>query len=54
MLYRGTLRTYCCNSQLRSFWYAVGKLIDVNARFVTLSVDDEVTNAELVAELWQR
>jgi peroxiredoxin len=48
-LYRGSWCPYC-TAQLRSFQRAADSLASVNARFVTLSVDDEETSAALVAK----
>jgi len=49
LLYRGSWCPYC-NAQLASFSRASGKLAELGARVVALSVDDEATTAELVAK----
>jgi peroxiredoxin len=48
LFYRGSWCPYC-NAQLRAFQRASGKLADVGAGVVALSVDDEATTKELVA-----
>ena len=42
LFYRGGWCPYC-NAQLRAFQHAQGKLAEVGARVVALSVDDEAT-----------
>ena len=49
LFYRGSWCPYC-NSQLRAFQRAADALAGVDARVVALSVDDEATTGELVAE----
>jgi peroxiredoxin len=49
LFYRGSWCPYC-NAQLRAFQRAAGRLAEVGARVVALSVDDEATTAELVAK----
>ncbi len=49
LFYRGSWCPYC-NAQLRAFERASDSLRRVGARVVALSVDDEVTTAELVAK----
>jgi peroxiredoxin len=49
LFYRGSWCPYC-NAQLRAFQRAAGRLTEVDARVVALSVDDEATTAELVAK----
>jgi peroxiredoxin len=49
LFYRGAWCPYC-NAQLRAFQRASDSLAAVGAKVVALSVDDEVTTAELVAE----
>ena len=59
LFYRGSWCPYC-NAQLRAFQRASENLIQVGARVVALSVDDEATTKELVARfdvprrLWRR
>ncbi len=50
LFYRGSWCPYC-NAQLRAFQRAADSLAEVDARVVSLSVDDEATTAELVAKL---
>jgi peroxiredoxin len=47
LFYRGSWCPYC-NAQLRAFQRAAGRLAEVDARVVALSVDDEATTAALV------
>jgi len=49
LFYRGAWCPYC-NAQLRAFQRASDTLAEVGAKVVALSVDDEVTTAELVAK----
>ncbi len=49
LFYRGAWCPYC-NAQLRAFQRASNSLAEVGAKVVALSVDDEVTTAELVAK----
>lgn len=49
LFYRGSWCPYC-NAQLRGFQRAKESLADVGARVVALSVDDEVTTADLIAK----
>jgi peroxiredoxin len=49
LFYRGAWCPYC-NAQLRGFQRASDSLAEVGAKVVALSVDDEATTAELVAE----
>ncbi len=49
LFYRGAWCPYC-NAQLRAFQRASDNLAEVGAKVVALSVDDEVTTAELVAK----
>ena len=49
LFYRGSWCPYC-NAQLRAFQRAADSLAEVDARVVSLSVDDEATTAELVAK----
>ena len=49
LFYRGAWCPYC-NAQLRAFQRAAGRLAEVDARVVALSVDDEATTTELVAK----
>jgi peroxiredoxin len=49
LFYRGAWCPYC-NAQLRAFQRASDSLAAVGAKVVALSVDDEVTTAELVAK----
>ena len=49
LFYRGAWCPYC-NAQLRAFERAKGDLAEVGAQVVALSVDDEVTTAELIAK----
>ena len=48
LFYRGSWCPYC-NAQLRGFQRAKGRLDDLGARVVALSVDDEATTADLIA-----
>jgi peroxiredoxin len=47
LFYRGSWCPYC-NAQLRAFQRAAGRLAEVDARVVALSVDDEATTAARV------
>lgn len=47
LVYRGSWCPYC-NAQLAAFSRASESLAELNAKVVALSVDDEVTSAELV------
>ena len=49
LFYRGAWCPYC-NAQLRAFQRAADNLVEVGAKVVALSVDDEATTAELVAK----
>jgi peroxiredoxin len=49
LFYRGAWCPYC-NAQLRAFQRASDSFAEVGANVVALSVDDEVTTAELVAK----
>jgi peroxiredoxin len=49
LFYRGAWCPYC-NAQLRAFQRALDSLVEVGAKVVALSVDDEATTAELVAK----
>ena len=49
LFYRGAWCPYC-NAQLRAFQLAQGRLAEVGARIVALSVDDELTTANLIAK----
>jgi DNA-binding Lrp family transcriptional regulator len=49
LFYRGSWCPYC-NAQLRAFQCAAGSLAEVGASVVAMSVDDEGTTAELIAE----
>jgi peroxiredoxin len=48
LFYRGSWCPYC-NAQLRAFQHATGRLAEVGAKVVALSVDDEATTRELIA-----
>jgi peroxiredoxin len=49
LFYRGSWCPYC-NAQLRAFQRAKDDLAEVGARVVALSVDDEATTADLIAQ----
>ncbi len=49
LFYRGAWCPYC-NAQLRAFQLAQGRLAEAGAQVVALSVDDEVTTANLIAK----
>lgn len=49
LFYRGSWCPYC-NAQLRAFQRAADKLSEVGVSPVAISVDDEKTTAELIAE----
>jgi peroxiredoxin len=49
LFFRGAWCPYC-NAQLRAFGRAHEKLAELDARVVALSVDDEATTRDLVAE----
>lgn len=49
LIYRGSWCPYC-NAQLASFSRAAERLGEVGAKVIALSVDDEMTSAELVAK----
>jgi peroxiredoxin len=49
LFYRGAWCPYC-NAQLLAFQRAKGRLADVGAQVVALSVDDEATTADLIAK----
>ncbi len=49
LFYRGSWCPYC-NAQLRAFQRASDGLVEVGARAVALSVDDEATTNELIAQ----
>jgi peroxiredoxin len=49
LFYRGSWCPYC-NAQLRAFQRATDALIEVGAKVVALSIDDEHTTAELIAK----
>lgn len=49
LFYRGSWCPYC-NAQLRAFQRAGDRLAEVGVRIAALSVDDEMTTAELVSK----
>ena len=49
LFYRGSWCPYC-NAQLRAFQRAAGSLAEAGPSVVAMSVDDEGTTAELIAE----
>jgi peroxiredoxin len=49
LFYRGSWCPYC-NAQLRAFQRAQGRLAQVGAQVVAVSVDDEATTKALIAE----
>jgi peroxiredoxin len=49
LFYRGSWCP-CCNAQLRAFQHASDKLAELDIRVIALSVDDEATTGELVAD----
>jgi peroxiredoxin len=49
LFYRGSWCPYC-NAQLRAFQRAKDDLAETGARVVALSVDDEATTADLIAQ----
>jgi len=49
LVYRGSWCPYC-NAQLAAFGRAEDKLVEVGAKVVALSVDDEATSTALVAK----
>jgi peroxiredoxin len=49
LVYRGNWCPYC-NAQLRAFQRATDRLAELGATVVGLSVDDEATTAELIAQ----
>jgi peroxiredoxin len=49
LFYRGAWCPYC-NAQLRAFHRATDALTEVGAKVIALSVDDEITTAELIAK----
>ena len=49
LFYRGSWCPYC-NAQLRAFQRASDSLVEVGAKVVALSVDDEATTAKLIAK----